>query len=497
MQISDQIRILRQQHGMSQEALAEELHVSRQAVSKWEQGISFPTTENLLTLSQLFHVPVERLTQPVNAAEEPPSTEEILPDPKPAPRSPRRWPLLLLAALLILGLAGGYLHGRGQEHDSTDERPSVSETGEFALLWQQDSAWQTISLGKQAELFPFGLPLVPSAREEVFPTDFGDDWVIHVVQCGNLHLSYSRFQEEGAPYDAVDVLSTITAEYETPRGIRVGSPVSEVLEQYNTGELTYQLRESGSGILCRHEYAYVYAPEEAAGTAVLYYINLGSVAGISVVGPTEVGNGAFAVDHQTIFPLLENGQPDFSQRQEPEREELDATRVVYVALSALQNDQNLSEEDAYLHRQTIYQNLQFLDWQAYGLLGEAGRELETQGQLLYWLQKNRAQSQEQIMGLLLGACRSHLDGRLTDAYVTVLFSTFLQYPERFLRTLSDDRLSGEEQTRVADLVLRGGTVDEITTAELREALQDLARTGGWTQREEENLERLTEGVKQQ
>lgn len=497
MKTSDQIRILRQQHGMSQEALAEKLHVSRQAVSKWEHGTSFPTTENLLTLSQLFQVPVEQLTQPVNAAEEPSSAEEILPDTKPAPCRSRRWPLLLLAVLLILGLAGEYLHGRGPGGDSPDERPSVDETGEFALLWQQDSAWQTISLGKQAELFPFGLPLVPSAREEVFPTKFGDDWVIHVVQCGNLHLSYSRFQEEGAPYDTVDVLSTITADYETPRGIRVGSPVSEVLGQYDAGELTYRLRESGSGILCRHEYAYVYAPQEAASAAILYYINLGSVVGISVVGPTAVGNNAFAVDHQTIFPLLENGQPDFSQRQEPELEELDATRAVYVALFALQNDQNLSEEDAYLHRQTIYQNLQFLDWQAYGLLGEAGREVETQGQLLYWLQENRALSQEQIMGLLLGACRSRLDGWLTDAYATALFCTFLQCPESFLRTLSDDRLSGEEQTRVADLVLCGGTANETTTAELRESLQDLGRMGGWTQRQKENLERLTEGVKQQ
>lgn len=497
MQINDQIRILRQQHGMSQEALAEKLHVSRQAVSKWEQGTSFPTTENLLTLSQLFQVPVEQLTRPVNAVEEPSSVEKTLHDPEPVPHRPRHWPFLLLAVLLILGLVGGYLHWRGPGLESMDERPDVSETGEFALLWQQDGSWQTISLGEQSERFPFGLPLVPSAQEEVFKTDFGDDWVIHAVQCGNLNLRYSRVQEAETTYDAVDVLSTITADYETPRGIRVGSPVSEVLEQYDDEELVYQLRESGSDILCRHEYAYVYSPEEAFGAAVIYYMDLGSVAGISVVGPTDMGNEAFAVDNQNIFPLLENGHPDFSQRQEPEQEALDATRTVYVALYALQNDQNLSEEDAYFHRQTIYQNLQALDWQAYGLLGEAGREVETQEQLLCWLRENRALSREQIVGLLLGACRSNLDGWLTESYATVLFCTFLQSPEDFLHGLSGESLSDEEQTRVVDLVIFGGTDNETAEAELLETLQDLEQMGGWSQREKKHLERLTEGARQQ
>ena len=492
MQIHEQIRILRQQNGLSQEALAEKLHVSRQAVSKWEQGLSFPTTENLLILSQLFHVPVEQLTQPVTAEENPAPAETILPTPEPAPRRPSRWPLFLLVVLLLLGLVGIYLHGITA---GINERPGVDETSEFALLWQQDDAWQAVSLGQQPELFPFGLPLVPSVREEVLPTDFGNDWVVYAVQCGDLHLRYSRVQEEGKPYDTVDMLSTITAAYETPRGIRVGSSVSEVLDRYDAGELVYQLRESGSDILCRHEYAYVYSPEEAYGAAVLYYIDLGNVAGISIVGPTDMGNEAFAVDHQAIFPLLENGHPDFSQRREPEREELDATRRVYVALYTLQTDQNLSEEDAYLHRQAIYDNLQALDWQAYGLLGEAGREVETKSQLLYWLQGDRPLSWAQITGLLLGACRSNLDGWVTDDYGTALLRTFLNYPEEFVRVLSDQPFSDQEQTRIIDLVLYAGTNNDTTVAELQEALQGLRRAGGWSQVERDHLNRLTQGAK--
>ena len=47
--------------GMTQEFVAEQLGVSRQAVSKWENGTSEPTTSNLLALSRLFGVPAEEL----------------------------------------------------------------------------------------------------------------------------------------------------------------------------------------------------------------------------------------------------------------------------------------------------------------------------------------------------------------------------------------------------------------------------------------------------
>lgn len=40
MELSEKIQSLRKKKGMSQEALAEKLNVSRQAVSKWELGVS-------------------------------------------------------------------------------------------------------------------------------------------------------------------------------------------------------------------------------------------------------------------------------------------------------------------------------------------------------------------------------------------------------------------------------------------------------------------------
>ncbi|MCQ2547406.1 MAG: helix-turn-helix domain-containing protein [Clostridia bacterium] len=47
-----------EQH-MTQDFVAEQLEVSRQAVSKWEQGISTPSTSNIIALAKLFNVPAE------------------------------------------------------------------------------------------------------------------------------------------------------------------------------------------------------------------------------------------------------------------------------------------------------------------------------------------------------------------------------------------------------------------------------------------------------
>ena len=46
---------------MTQEFVAEQLGVSRQAVSKWESGVSDPSTSNLIALAKLYKVPVEEL----------------------------------------------------------------------------------------------------------------------------------------------------------------------------------------------------------------------------------------------------------------------------------------------------------------------------------------------------------------------------------------------------------------------------------------------------
>ena len=57
-ELGARIRALRKERGLSQEALAQALEVSRQAVTKWEDGSSLPSTANLFALAGFFSVPL-------------------------------------------------------------------------------------------------------------------------------------------------------------------------------------------------------------------------------------------------------------------------------------------------------------------------------------------------------------------------------------------------------------------------------------------------------
>ena len=65
MFFSDKLRLLRTQANLSQEDLADELHVSRQSISKWESGISFPEIEKLISISDYFHVSLDALLKAI------------------------------------------------------------------------------------------------------------------------------------------------------------------------------------------------------------------------------------------------------------------------------------------------------------------------------------------------------------------------------------------------------------------------------------------------
>lgn len=59
--LSEKIYALRRKSGLSQEQLAEKIGVSRQAISKWEGGLSTPELEKLKALSDCFHVTIDEL----------------------------------------------------------------------------------------------------------------------------------------------------------------------------------------------------------------------------------------------------------------------------------------------------------------------------------------------------------------------------------------------------------------------------------------------------
>lgn len=59
MNFAEKLCVLRNQSGYSQEQLAEKMGVSRQAVSKWESGVTLPETEKIIQLSDLFDVSID------------------------------------------------------------------------------------------------------------------------------------------------------------------------------------------------------------------------------------------------------------------------------------------------------------------------------------------------------------------------------------------------------------------------------------------------------
>jgi len=61
MALSDNLQFLRTRDGMTQEQLAERLDVSRQSVSKWESGVSYPEMDTILALCDLFQTDLDTL----------------------------------------------------------------------------------------------------------------------------------------------------------------------------------------------------------------------------------------------------------------------------------------------------------------------------------------------------------------------------------------------------------------------------------------------------
>lgn len=61
MSFADNLVYIRQHYGVTQEALAEQLGVSRQTISKWEAGINFPETDKLLALCDIYNTNLDDL----------------------------------------------------------------------------------------------------------------------------------------------------------------------------------------------------------------------------------------------------------------------------------------------------------------------------------------------------------------------------------------------------------------------------------------------------
>ena len=79
MALSEKLYTLRKKSGLSQEQLAEQLSVSRQAISKWESGQSVPESDKLIVISNYFKVSLDYLLKEESEQEtitETPATDD-------------------------------------------------------------------------------------------------------------------------------------------------------------------------------------------------------------------------------------------------------------------------------------------------------------------------------------------------------------------------------------------------------------------------------------
>lgn len=155
VEIAQRLAELRRERGFSQEGLAEQLGLSRQAVSKWERAESAPDMGNLIALADLYEVTLDELlrvspevaddvrfesqeraesveTEAAAAAEASPqspgacppgscppgsippaSSVPIAPPPTPQPKDPLQsfpYPLLCAVIFLLAGFCFGWWH---------------------------------------------------------------------------------------------------------------------------------------------------------------------------------------------------------------------------------------------------------------------------------------------------------------------------------------------------------------------------------------------------
>ena len=121
MTLGEKIASARKEKGMTQEMLAEQLGVTRQAVARWETGKALPGTANLFMLRQLLGIPLEAADMEATDLEGTTGTEKsgTLANTEKAESltAKQKWMLLAAAAILLwfalqfvgLGVAVGLL----------------------------------------------------------------------------------------------------------------------------------------------------------------------------------------------------------------------------------------------------------------------------------------------------------------------------------------------------------------------------------------------------
>ena len=458
MTLGERLQALRRENGLSQETLAEKLNVSRQAVSKWETGLSNPDTENLIRLAGLFKVTVDDL---------------IGAKPENIPAAPQRQKsrakkciviaasVIIVAAIIYVGILA--FSNRNKDIPSGDNGSSVTASttgagesvpGDYTLYWEDKDtgAVNTLELGPQAGTYPWNTDLTGSGSS--FTSGDMPGVAFYNVGCSDIIISYSQIADTGK--EVLTSMSTVSRKYETPRGVRVGDTEAELIYAYGDELIINPEAYGGADDFCTYDSFYAYTSEKEYYGCIVFYILDGQISGIEA-NLNDDGGFAYYVDNTFTFPL-KNGKPDYSNRQAPEQETLSKERKVYVALHTLL-DYSIPEDDALLYKEIIFSGLRNINWIEYGKLGGENKEAETIEELFNWIDSLDKLTAEEITGMLL-VPQTNIDGIYADMYATLLCNAFLKYPDIFVERLGLEPGGEENSDKVVMLTAYGATVTE-------------------------------------
>jgi len=133
MEFKDRIKELRLERGLSQQALADGIYISRSAIAKWENGLGLPSKESLRLLSEFFSIEEQELLEEHNYEK-----ELILKNIKI--NRMKLWIRLSCVAVVVLIISVIVLRyiykAEGENHLIYNDMPVVSINGEEISFYQ-------------------------------------------------------------------------------------------------------------------------------------------------------------------------------------------------------------------------------------------------------------------------------------------------------------------------------------------------------------------------
>lgn len=138
MTTAEKLVRLRKEKGLSQLQLAEEINVSRQAISRWEVGLAVSSREKLRALSELYNVSVDYLLSD-KADENMKKVSEPENEAKEKPSNHLRAGLIACVVVILLIVVGVMLLHLHNTHKPQNEVPiSEMETEEDDVVFSGD-----------------------------------------------------------------------------------------------------------------------------------------------------------------------------------------------------------------------------------------------------------------------------------------------------------------------------------------------------------------------